>query len=297
MINFKGKKILVTGASSGIGRQTSIALSELGALVVLIGRDEDRLKQSISLMQDPAKHSYFCYDLGEISGIGELVNRAIGVDGVKFDGFVHCAGVPAICPTKVLSLDFFEEVFRVNTFSYIEIIKHLCKKQNSNDKASIVYVSSIMTKMPKKAQLAYIASKAAGESVQKVLSLEYEKRRIRFNAVISGGVHTKMVDDVKHFQILKDDSKTAVFSKESKILSTKEISNMILFLLSDSASFIVGESYFIDGGGRTDTQKASFWLNGQDYYKKDILDVLCHFYTDKISGLSLAKTSKLKLVC
>ncbi|BCX79196.1 SDR family NAD(P)-dependent oxidoreductase [Campylobacter sp. 19-13652] len=249
MISFHGKKILVTGASSGIGREVCIRLSELGAQVVLVARSEEGLKQSISLMKDSARHRYFCYDLSQTQGIGELVEEVVKFDGIKFDGFVHSAGVAGICPAKVLSLDFLDEIFRINTFSYLEISKHLCKKQHSNNAASIVYISTFLTKLPKKAQVAYIASKAAAQSVQKVLSLEYAKRKIRFNAVLPGEVHTDMIERTSHFRQLKGEYDNFVGEETFRVLSVSEVANMILFLLSDSARFIMGESYFIDGGG------------------------------------------------
>ncbi len=102
MISFKNKKILVTGASSGIGREVAIHLSELEAKVVLIARDEDRLKETISLMKEPKKHKYFLYDLENIDDISTLVTNCVEYDNIKFDGFIHCAGVPAVLPLKVL---------------------------------------------------------------------------------------------------------------------------------------------------------------------------------------------------
>ena len=102
MMNFKNKKILVTGASSGIGRQIAIQLSELGAIVVLVGRDEARLSESLNLRANPSAHRAFVYDLQNIDDITNFVKDTLA-DGVKFDGLVHAAGVPAIYPIKVLN--------------------------------------------------------------------------------------------------------------------------------------------------------------------------------------------------
>lgn len=95
MITFENKKILVTGSSSGIGREIAIHLSQLGAKVVLVARDENRLKETLNLMQQPENHKYFSYDLEDIDNIHRLVTNCVEYDNIKFDAFVHCAGVPA----------------------------------------------------------------------------------------------------------------------------------------------------------------------------------------------------------
>ncbi len=252
MITFNNKKILVTGASSGLGREVAIHLSELGAKVVLVARDENRLKETISLMKQPETHKYFCYDLEDIDNISTLISSCVEYDNIKFDGFVHCAGIPAIYPLKVLDYKKFEKVFKINTYSYLEIVKHISKKQNSNDGASIVFLSSCLTKYVKKAQIPYIMSKVSADSISKTLSLELIKRNIRVNSVLVGGVLTKMAEDTKKYRELTNDvEKTNLvehYSVTFKLLSTKEVSNMVIFLLSNSAKYIVGENYFIDGG-------------------------------------------------
>ncbi|MGJ0302731.1 SDR family oxidoreductase [Aliarcobacter cryaerophilus] len=250
MISFKNKKILVTGASSGIGREVAIHLSELEAKVVLIARDEDRLKETISLMKEPKKHKYFCYDLENIDDISTLVTNCVGYNNLKFDGFVHCAGVPAIYPLKVLDYKKFEKVFKINTYSYLEIIKHLSKKQNSNDEVGIVYLSSLLKS--KKAQMTYIISKVSADAIAKTLSLELIKRRIRVNSILIGSSATKMIEDTEKYRELTSDlektNSIEHYSSIFKLLSTREVSNMVMFLLSDSAKYIIGENYFIDGG-------------------------------------------------
>ncbi|MCT7582052.1 SDR family oxidoreductase [Aliarcobacter butzleri] len=252
MISFKNKKILVTGASSGIGREVAIHLSELEAKVVLIARDEDRLKETISLMKEPKKHKYFLYDLENIDDISTLVTNCVEYDNIKFDGFIHCAGVPALLPLKVLDYKKFEKVFKINTYSYLEIIKYLSKKQNSNDEASIIFLSSIIEKYPKKAQIPYVMSKVSADNISKAISLELQKRKIRVNGILVGSVETKMVEDTEKYRELTSDlektNSIEHYSSIFKLLSTREVSNMVMFLLSDSARYIVGENYFIDGG-------------------------------------------------
>ncbi len=247
MITFENKKILITGASSGIGREIAIHLSQLGAKVVLIARDENRLKETLNLMQQPENHKYFSYDLEDIDNIHRLVTNCVEYDNIKFDAFVHCAGVPAVIPLKVLDYKKFEKVLKINTYSYLELIKHLSKKQNSNEESAVVYLSSIMTKYPTSSQISYLMSKASAESISKTISIELLKRKIRINTIIVGAVLTDMVKETEKFRSLKFNTKN-MLSNINKTLEPKEVSNMAIFLLSDSAKYIVGENYFIDGG-------------------------------------------------
>ena len=249
MINFKDKKILVTGASSGIGRQIAVRLSELGASVALVARDEARLKQTLSMMREPAKHKIFAYDLQDIEGIVQLVSDCVKFDGVKFNGCVHAAGVPSIYPFKLLDHATNEKIFKINAFSGLEIVKQLSKKQNSDDGASVVFFSSIVTKMFLKGQIAYIISKASLDAIAKPLSLELVKRKMRINTVIVGGVLTQMVKDTQIFRDLKNDEKDPYTTSDiCRLLEPQEVANTAIFLLSDAARYIVGENYFIDGG-------------------------------------------------
>jgi len=246
MINFKDKKILVTGASSGIGRQIAVRLSELGASVALIARDEARLKQTLSMMKEPAKHKIFAYDLQDIDGIAQLVSDCVKFDGVKFNGCVHAAGIPAIYPIKILDYTAFEKAFKINAYSFIELVKQVAKKQNSNDNASAVFLSSILTKTATKGQLPYIISKGSLDIAAKAISNELLKRNFRINTVITGAVMTKMVEETDTYRTLSNEARTP--PENFKILSADEAANMVLFLLSDSARYVVGENYFIDGG-------------------------------------------------
>lgn len=248
MSEFSGKKILVTGASSGIGREVSIHLSMLGAKVVLIARDEYRLKETISLMSKSNKHKYFVYDLENINDISKLISLSVSFDGLKFDGMVYAAGVPAIYPLEILDYEKLEKTFKTNTFSYLETIKHISKKQNSNDNASIVYLSSILTKSYSKSQSAYIMSKTASVSLSKTLSHELIKRKIRINSVTVDSVKTKMVLQTQNIRKLNNEKDTEKLDDFMKLLDPKEVSNMIIFLLSNKAKYIVGEDYYIDGG-------------------------------------------------
>lgn len=245
MNEFVGKKYLVTGASSGIGKELAILLSNAGAKVVLLGRDENRLIQTLKSLNGIG-HSYISYDLDKLDGLQDVVVKASS--GGKLDGFVHCAGVHGVCPIRLLDYDKFMHIFRINALSYIGIVKHFVKKQNSNDGASVVFVSSTQTKNHSSGQLAYALSKGAIETIQKDLSREFLRRKIRFNSVLVSYVRTNMIEQTEHFAQMRKDGLESLSRDVFKGISAQEVCNMIMFLLGESAKFIVGENYFIDGG-------------------------------------------------
>ena len=247
MIDLENKKILVTGASSGIGRQIAIELSKSNSRVVLISRSEERLTETISLMQNPNLHKYFVYDLQNIDGIKDLIERCVKFDGMPFAGV---AGVAGVMPLKILDYKSFKTLFDINTYSMIEIIKHVSKAKNSIDATSIIYISTVATKFFEKGQMPYILSKGGFDAIVKPLSLELIKRKIRINTLLAGDVDTNMLKSDDYYRQLKDKSSREIFKTPQtlKILSPKDVANMALFLLSDVSKYIIGENYFIDAG-------------------------------------------------
>lgn len=119
----EGKTILITGASSGIGRQCAIDCSKMGAKVVLVARNQERLEETLSLMEGEG-HRAYSYDLSNLDGIQDFVSTAVA-DNDKFDGFVHAAGVEMTKPVKLLTPEDYEDIFRVNTLSGFEFARQL----------------------------------------------------------------------------------------------------------------------------------------------------------------------------
>ncbi len=237
-LHLQNKKILVTGASSGIGRQTAIDLAEQGARVVLVGRNETELQNTLSQMAGDG-HQVCPFDLQNIEGLAELVKSAVKFDGLKFDGFVHCAGDPAVYPLKVIDYAKFETAFKVNFYSYLEIVKNLSKKPNSNEGASVVYISSEATRSPWASQSLYVASKSASVSLLIALPLELKKRGIRVNSISPCIVETKMLQETEQFRAINVDN------ADIKGIHPKEIANTVLFFLSERSQFINGEDITI----------------------------------------------------
>ena len=223
-----GKRIMVTGASSGIGRETAILLSNLGAQVVLLGRDGH---VSISL------------ELREFEKYADAFKQ-IKETGKKLDGFVHCAGIAKVIPLKVVSANVIQDMFAVNYVSFMELIKHFAKKTNS-DGGSVVCLSAINAHYPQKCMSVYAATKGALEMAVSSLAVELFEKKIRVNAVVPGPIATPMAAS---FSEVSGEESNIVGQQLMALGEPADIANMTAYLLSDASKFITGRKFYVDGG-------------------------------------------------
>ena len=242
--DFTGKKIVVSGATSGIGKSIAIKLAEQGACVVALGRNELKLKELSSILVD-SKHMFLVKDFRETDGYRELYDRIL-IDGKKIDGFVHCVGVANVIPLNVFSYDKINQDMQVNFFSFVEMVSVLAKKKFHN-KASVVAVSSISTKYPKKCQGVYASTKAAMETMITALSMELAEKDIRINAVLPGGVNTQMAVEAEK-QMGEEASAKERNKQILGKLEPEDVADVVLFLLSDASRSITGRHIYADGG-------------------------------------------------
>lgn len=241
-----GKHIVVTGASSGLGRATCVLLSQLGAKVSLIARNEEKLKQTISMME-MGEHLEFPFDVTNIDEIEELVKRIVLKNG-KIDGFVHAAGIGTVKPLSMTKYDFMLDMMKIHLFSFVEFVRAIGKKKNSNNGSSIVAIASAGTIHSDKGKVAYSATKGALDAVIRPMAVELgELRQFRVNTINPGWIKTDM-----YYGFIQE------FGQErmDEILSTHvlgaaepvEIANMIAFLLSDASQKVTGQNIIVDSG-------------------------------------------------
>ena len=242
----KNKTILVTGASSGIGRQCAIDCSKMGAKVVLLARNEARLKETLSLMEGEG-HLLVSQDLTDFEALPQLVKDIVGKVG-PLDGALHCAGISNTEPLKLVGVERLEEFFRANVFGAIELTREICKLKNVNKEgASIVFFSSVMGVVGESCKSTYSLTKGALISGMRSLAVEYAKKKIRFNCVSPGVIETPINSNQAY---LKEPELRA--QTEAKHLlgigQCTDISNACIYLLSDASRWVTGQNLIIDGG-------------------------------------------------
>lgn len=242
-MDLNGKKILVTGASSGIGQATAILISKLGGTVILNGRNEEKLNNTW-LMLNGEGHFIVPYDLLNLDGLKQFVSECVKFDGQKFDGLVFSAGIGRGAPLRTESMESFKNVMISNCFTYVALLKAFSTQRMMNNFGSIVAVSSSAVVHYDKSQLSYACSKAVLETASAIAAKELVNRGIRVNTVRPEMTATPMTT---FFQ----NSTTEEEKKELYplgMLQAEDVANTIVFLLSDMSSKLTGQNIYISAG-------------------------------------------------
>lgn len=241
--SLEDKTILVTGASSGIGRATAIECARLGATLVLTARNEERLCETLALLEGKDRpHQIIVADLTDEEQLTALVERV-----PVLDGCVNNAGVSAMLPVQFINMDDLERTYKVNCFSPILLIKMLLKKKRLQKGASVVFTSSIagFTNVSP-ANAVYGSSKSALNAFVKYAALELAGKQMRFNSVHPGRVETPLIENrLTTQEDLQRDLEKYPMKRYGK---PEEVARAIVFLLSEAASYITGTSLVVDGG-------------------------------------------------
>ena len=243
----EGRKILITGASSGIGKAVAKRASELGAQCVINGRDETRLNTTRSELTGEG-HKAIAMSLTP-ENCKELITKAVALVG-PFNGFVHCAGIEKTMPFRMTELSDLHEIMSVNLDAFWEITRELVKKKNHEPgKLSIVGISSVTALHGSAGNSAYAASKGALISLIKSLASEYAGQKIRFNCVSPGYVETPMLDNIKRLYKTEEEFEQAIVKKHALGLGTPEdVANAVVYLLSNASRWVTGSVMNVNGG-------------------------------------------------
>lgn len=248
LIDLTGKNIIITGASSGIGRETASLLARLGAKVILIARREDKLKEAVREIGSSAV--YYSHDLSDLDSISGLVKRIVNENGAV-DGFVHSAGIGPTRPIRMLKPSTLNEVMTINFYSFIELIRCITGKKNFNPGLSIVGISSVSSKMGNQAKVAYCASKAAMDASVRCIAKELADKKIRINTINPGFISTDIYQQFRDVGTGSDDVEMIMKRQYMGLGEPADVANMAAYLLSDAAKFITGSSVDLDGGRLT----------------------------------------------
>jgi len=239
--SLENKTILVTGASSGIGKATAIECSKLGAEVIITGRNEERLKETLGMLECENPR-YIIADLSNDDDIDKLVQ-----DVPQLDGLVNNAGSVKTLPIQFITEEAISEIFRVNALAPVLLNQRLVKKKKLIKGSSIVYTCSICGVFcAEYANSIYSMSKGAVNGFVKNAALELAEKNIRVNAVCPGMVETNILaKGVITEEQLMEDAKRYPLKRHGK---PEDIAYAIIYLLSDASSWVTGTSLVIDGG-------------------------------------------------
>ena len=233
-----GKTILVTGASSGIGRQTCISIANMGGKIIASGRNEERLKETITMLPED-NHKMFKADLTKTSEIEEMVN-----DLDKINGVVHCAGVLKLLPMKFYTKEYLREFNEINYEAPVLLTKTLHQKRKILNNSSIIFISSIMSQAGIIGNGLYSGTKGALVAITKVIALELAAKNIRVNCISPGLVKTPLIDDLTSEKEIEKRIKLYPLG----IGTPEDVANACVYLLSDASRWITGTNLIIDGG-------------------------------------------------
>ncbi|MDF2455806.1 MAG: family oxidoreductase [Cytophagaceae bacterium] len=235
------KTILITGASSGIGAQTAISAAQMGATVILSGRNREKLEQ-VKQSLAAGEHSIVTADLTKPEDRDLLIQTIAAVDGI-----VHSAGAVEVFPVKLMNEEELERQLLLNYKAPFLITAGLSKNRKLNKGCSIVFISSISGQHPFKGGAVYAASKASIEALSKTIALEYSTQNIRSNCISPALVKTKILDE--SIQSLGRDK--VDHHQERYPLGfgePEDVANAAVFLLSDASKWITGTNLILDGG-------------------------------------------------
>ena len=242
-LDFTGKRILIDGSARGIGKETAIYLTKLGAKVILIDLSEEDLKAAISDLEGD-DNAYVAFDLGGLEAIEPMIKEVVAKYG-PIDGFVHCVGIRCRRPINLITPQVLNDVMCVNYGSFIELVRSITKRNRFNKGLSIVAISSISTKTGGSTITAYAASKAAIDASIRCLAHELAGKGIRLNSVMPGQVNTPAYAAMMEATGGKD----VVMERQYLGLGeARDVANMVAFLLSDNARMITGAAIPLDGG-------------------------------------------------
>lgn len=244
--SLENKTVLVTGASSGIGRATAIECSRMGAKLIITGRNAERLNATFEQLEGDG-HQQIAADLTDTAEIVALAKQLPPLDGA-----VLCAGIGLTIPVHFATKEKFEKIFNTNLFSQTELTRLLYKNKILKRGSSLVFIASIGGNTAfYSGNSVYGASKAALNSYVKFCAVEFASRQIRVNSVCPGMIETPLISrgTLTEEQLNADRNRYLL----KRYGTPEEVAYGVIYLLSDASAWTTKSSIFIDGGGRITT--------------------------------------------
>ena len=241
MINLKDKKIIVTGASGGIGNSIVQKLSDSGAKILATGTKIEKLEELKSKYKNV---SILKFDISQNDKIEEFIENATTALGGSLDCIVNNAGLTQDNLAIRMNLDEWKKVIDINLTSTFLMSKFAIKKMLKNKSGKIVNITSVVGHTGNLGQANYTASKAGIIAMSKSLAIEYAKKNININCISPGFIKTAMTDKID------DKFKELIVSKipSGRLGEPEDVANAVLFLASDQSNYINGETIHVNGG-------------------------------------------------
>lgn len=237
-----GRKVVVTGASSGLGRATAIALAETGADLVLIGRDETRLRQ---VAEQVGTGNWQSINLSDDDAADAAI-RKIAVDG-PINGLFHSAGTSLVAPMRMTKAAQIQDLFGAAVLGSLGIARAISRRGVMQDGGSAIFMSSVSAIRGRRGMVAYSSAKAATSGLVRALAVELADRAIRVNAIAAGAIETEMHQS---FANSVSDEMIANYRNLHPLGFGRadDVANAVIFLLSDASRWISGIDLSVDGG-------------------------------------------------
>ena len=244
--SLQGRNILISGASSGIGRCVAVFCSRAGANVLMLGRNEKTLGETLEIME-PARHALAVIDLNDFSSYADVIAPFVEKNG-KIYGIVHSAGLEFSGPYNLTKPRNFQDIFNINAVAGFELSRIVASKfADTEAGGSYVFISSIRALFGVEFATAYSASKGAVIAASRSLALELAKKHIRVNTISPSLVLTPLLD--KYFESLPEETIRSMKQQHPLGFGKPEdVANACIYLLSDASRWMTGNNIILDGG-------------------------------------------------
>lgn len=247
--SLKDKVVLITGASSGIGRAVAIACAEAGATIGAIGRNQERLDNLLTELRqiNANPHCIKSVDITDFDRIPNSVEEIVTQCG-KISGFVHCAGIAQTCPLRTMNAEIYQNLYAVNVIAGFEFARAICAKRHLETPASFLFVASISALKGEPGLLAYSSSKGAILAGVRSMAAELSRKGVRVNALVPG----HMIDTKMGAETVADLPEDALAHLKAKHLlgwgNVNAVTGSVIYFLSSASWWTTGSVLNIDGG-------------------------------------------------
>ena len=241
-----GHRVMVTGASSGLGRACAQVISRLGGEVVLVARDQGRLRETLASMEGEG-HQVEPFDLADAEAIPAWMKAVVARGGKPLSGLVHCAGIEITLPVRTMKLADYERLMNINVTAAFALVKGFRQRGVCVSPGSVVLISSVAAIKAKPGMAAYAAGKAALVGMARSLAVELAREQIRVNVLTAGLVQTEMAKQMLH-NMTEPQIEEIVGDHLLGLGEPEDVAHSVAFLLADTGRWITGSNLVVDGG-------------------------------------------------